>query len=76
MGEITVSLFCSCLSLYYLFPLVKHLGLLVVLNKPTLHVLLRFEGQISGKNIEIGIIGNDRKFRQVTDVLFNKHAHN
>lgn len=26
--------------------------------------LSRFEGQISEKNIEIGIIGNDRKFRQ------------
>ncbi|MQL74325.1 hypothetical protein Taro_006672 [Colocasia esculenta] len=25
-----------------------------------------FEGQISGKNIEIGIIGNDKKFRQVS----------
>ncbi|CBI25749.3 unnamed protein product, partial [Vitis vinifera] len=24
-----------------------------------------FEGQISSKNIEIGIIGTDRKFRQV-----------
>ena len=27
--------------------------------------LCRFEGQISSKNIEIGIIGTDRKFRQV-----------
>jgi len=26
-------------------------------------VFSRFEGQISGKNIEIGIIGADKKFR-------------
>ncbi|GMN38999.1 hypothetical protein TIFTF001_008240 [Ficus carica] len=31
-----------------------------------------FEGQISGKNIEIGIIGTDRKFRQDLSFLPNE----
>lgn len=42
-----------------------HQNILIFNNNRYLVYPFRFEGQISGKNIEIGIIGNDKVFRQV-----------
>ena len=42
---------------------------------PPCWALYRFEGQISGKNIEIGVIGTDRKFRYALSGTFSLNFH-
>lgn len=47
----------SCISYSLL------ISFLIIILRIILSATRRFEGQISGKNIEIGVISSDRKFR-------------